>query len=181
MQDLDHLLRELRPRIQDQLRRYPLSDADPADVTQTTLLRIAERIGDFRGDARLSTWIFRITENQALMMMRANRRRAARWVVEANLEALADDPDPHTHEPAADTLFCRARRNARVRDVLEDLPRSQRKILLAHYEDGLELAEIARRTGASATTIRSRIHRARANLRTRIEALTPITPADLAA
>src|ERR1700735_3640154 len=85
---LDTLVVALRPHIEKQLLRYPLSDDDRQDLVQSTLMQIIRRVGSFRGDSSFSTWLFRVTANEALMMMRSQRRHRARLVEGLDLEDL---------------------------------------------------------------------------------------------
>ena len=75
---LASLVKTLRPVVEKQLLRYPLTDEDRRDLLQSTLVQIIRRVGSFRGDSSFSTWLFRVTANEALMMMRSQRRHRAR-------------------------------------------------------------------------------------------------------
>ncbi len=68
---LNELVAIVAPHVEKQLLRYPLSDDDRRDLLQATLMQIVRRVGSFRGDASFSTWLFRVTANEALMMMRS--------------------------------------------------------------------------------------------------------------
>src|SRR5260370_40706205 len=77
---LNAFVTELRPHVERQLNRYPVSDEDRRDLLQSTLLQVVRRLGSFRGDSSFSTWLFRVTANEALMLMRSQRRHSARLV-----------------------------------------------------------------------------------------------------
>ncbi|HKQ69053.1 MAG TPA: sigma factor, partial [Polyangiaceae bacterium] len=68
---LEELIVRIRPNVERQLTRYPVSDEDRRDLLQATLLQVVRRLASFRGDANFSTWLFRVTANEALMLMRA--------------------------------------------------------------------------------------------------------------
>src|ERR1700678_1363320 len=95
------LVTRLTPVIEKQLLRYPLSDEDRRDLVQATLMQIIRRVGSFRGDSSFSTWLFRVTANEALMLMRSQRRHRARLVVGLDLEDLGNLPaaNDKPHEP----------------------------------------------------------------------------------
>src|SRR5271165_2260440 len=82
------LVTNLAPHIEKQLLRYPVSDDDRRDLLQATLVQIVRRVGSFRGESSFSTWLFRVTANEALMMMRSQRRHRARLVGGLDLEEL---------------------------------------------------------------------------------------------
>src|SRR5271165_5112976 len=98
---LTALVTALTPHIEKQLLRYPVSDEDRRDLVQATLMQVIRRVGSFRGDASFSTWLFRVTANEALMMMRSQRRHRARVVGGLDLEDLGNLPaaNDKPHEP----------------------------------------------------------------------------------
>ena len=83
---LTRLATMLRPHIEKQLLRYPVTDEDRRDLVQATLMQVIRRVGSFRGDASFSTWLFRVTANEALMLMRSQRRHRTRVVGGLDLE-----------------------------------------------------------------------------------------------
>jgi RNA polymerase sigma-70 factor (ECF subfamily) len=161
----------LQPHIEKQLLRYPLSEEDRRDLVQSTLVQIIRRVGSFRGDSSFSTWLFRVTANEALMMMRSQRRHRARLVQGLDLEDLealpaANDGDS---EARADGAAAASERDAWVRQALEMLPEDYRDVVALHYHQDLGLQEIASRLATTESAVRSRLHRARSRLRTILE------------
>jgi RNA polymerase sigma-70 factor (ECF subfamily) len=167
---LDALVVGLRPHIEKQLLRYPLSDDDRQDLVQSTLMQIIRRVGSFRGDASFSTWLFRVTANEALMMMRSQRRHRARLVEGLDLEDLgslqaANDEGGTGQGDRADINVAQSERDALVRAALEELPEDYRDVVSLHYNQDLGLQEIALRLSTTESAVRSRLHRARSRLR----------------
>jgi RNA polymerase sigma-70 factor (ECF subfamily) len=173
---LNALVSELRPHIERQLLRYPVADEDRRDLLQATLMQVVRRIGSFRGDASFSTWLFRVTANEALMMMRSQRRHRARLVEGLDFDELAAFPAmndaPHTGV-GGDVGAANSERDSRVRSALAELPQDYRDVVVAHYHLDLGLQEIADRFELSESAVRSRLHRARSRLRTILEG-TPV-------
>lgn len=165
---LSALVVQLRPHIEKQLLRYPLSEDDRRDLVQSTLVQIIRRVGSFRGDSSFSTWLFRVTANEALMLMRTQRRHRARLVEGLDFEDLAALPAANQGavEDRADAAAAQNERDARVRAALDELPAEYRDVVALHYHQDLGLQEIADRLGSTESAIRSRLHRARARLRT---------------
>jgi RNA polymerase sigma-70 factor (ECF subfamily) len=161
------LVVQLRPHIEKQVQRYPLSDEDRQDLVQSTLVQIIRRVGSFRGDASFSTWLFRVTANEALMMMRSQRRHRARLVEGLDLEDLGGLPAANDGASAdrADDSAAQNERDARVRQALDELPADYRDVVSLHYREDLGLQEIASRLSTTESAIRSRLHRARTRLR----------------
>jgi len=164
---LTELVVTLRPHIEKQLLRYPLSDEDRRDVSQAALLQIIRRVGSFRGDASFSTWLFRVTANEALMLMRSQRRHRARLVEGLDLEDLGNLPAANDGQlqDRADANAAASERDAKVKAALDELPAEYRDVVSLHYHQDLGLQEIADRLGATESAVRSRLHRARSRLR----------------
>ncbi len=167
---LDHLLRVITPHVERQLLRYPVSDEDRRDLLQATLMQIVRRLGSFRAESSFSTWLFRVTANEALMLMRSRRRHRARVVEGLDWEELATLPSVNDHDPvAADASAAQRERDARVRDALQALPDDYRDVVVAHYHMDLGLQEIADKLAITESAVRSRLHRARTRLRSLLE------------
>ena len=160
---LEQLITAIRPLIQRQLIRYPVTEEDREDLLQTTSLQVVRKIGSFRGDSSFSTWLFRVTANEALMLMRAQRRHRTRLV-----EGLEDDElDAITHDAhGVQEPFGEEHDRARhLRSAFATLPKTYQSVVEAHYGQDLGLQEIAQRFNMTEASVRSRLHRARARLR----------------
>jgi RNA polymerase sigma-70 factor (ECF subfamily) len=167
---LDELVSVVAPHVEKQLLRYPLSEDDRRDLLQATLMQIVRRVGTFRGDSSFSTWLFRVTANEALMMMRSQRRHRARLVGGLDLEELgnlraANDDDAHRSDAVAEA----SERETRMRKALDELPEDYRNVVSLHYHEDLGLHEIAARLSTTESAVRSRLHRARSRLREILE------------
>jgi RNA polymerase sigma-70 factor, ECF subfamily len=180
---LNGLVRELLPHIERQLLRYPVADEDRRDLVQTTLMQVVRRLGSFRGDSSFSTWLFRVTANEALMLMRSQRRHRARVVAGLELEDLAALPAMNDGdvEDRTDVMVMNRERDARVRAALDSLPQDYREVVLAHYNEDLGLQEIADRLHLTESAVRSRLHRARTSLKGILAKGSDVTAQDLAA
>lgn len=176
------LVTVLMPHVEKQLLRYPLTEEDRRDVVQATLMQVIRRVGSFRGDSSFSTWLFRVTANEALMTMRSQRRHRARLVEGLDLEDLGDLPAANDRAIAerGDASAAASERDARVRAALEELPAGYRDVVSLHYHQDLGLHEIATRLGATESAVRSRLHRARSRLRSILER-GPLAPQSAAA
>lgn len=163
---LDELARSIRPQIERHLARYPLSEDDKSDLLQTTLMQVVRRIRSFRGESSFSTWLFRVTANEALMMMRAHRRQRARLVEGLDLDDLSSAAQAAVARDDADLSVAEIDEfGNRVRGAIAELPESYRSVVVAHYHHDLGLQEIAQRLRVSESAVRSRLHRARSRLR----------------
>ena len=168
---LDQVLRTITPHVERQLLRYPVSDDDRREILQATLMQIVRRLGSFRAESSFSTWLFRVTANEALMLMRSRRRHRARVVEGLDWEELSTLPGESNDRETtqADVGVERHQRDARVRDALEELPNDYRDVVVAHYHLDLGLQEIADKLAITESAVRSRLHRARMRLRALLE------------
>lgn len=129
-----------------------------SDVAQETLIRAWRALPKFRGDSKLSTWLYRITVNTAW----THKKRASRHVatpIEEHTEIAAPygEGDP---EFAGETLELRGR----LRRSLDRLPSAQREVVVLKDIYGWSHAEIADSMGITVTAAKVRLHRARARL-----------------
>lgn len=170
-ESLDALLRTIAPHVERQLLRYPVSDEDRRDLLQATLMQIVRRLGSFRAESSFSTWLFRVTANEALMLMRSRRRHRARVVEGLDWEELATLPTltANDTEVPPDVAALGHERDERVRAALSELPEDYRDVVVAHYHLELGLQEIADKLDITESAVRSRLHRARTRLRTLLE------------
>lgn len=133
-----------------------LGDGDAAeDVAQDVLVRLAAALPGFRGDAELSTWVYRVTLNLCRDHLRRRRRRAADVRLEAAVgeAALTASGSP---EVELDT----ERMRGHVRAAIGRLPEDQREAITLRYVSELSYEEIARATGTPKGTVASRVFRA---------------------
>lgn len=127
---------------------------DLEDVVQEVFLQVHKSLGDFRGQAKFSTWLHRVTVNVVLMNRRAARSRpvfAPESSAEHELEANTR-PDEET---------ARLRRLEAFRRVLDRLPEKKRTVFVLHEIEGLAPAEIAQIVDAPVLTVRTRLFYAR--------------------
>jgi len=129
---------------------------DTDETVQDVLLTVSRRLGEFRGDAPITTWLFRITARVAANHRRAARRRRiwARLTRRIEETAAAEGPGPGTglDEREAWQRFYRA---------LDTLPEQHRQVLVLFELDQLGTVEIARTMGRPPATVRVWLHRAR--------------------
>jgi RNA polymerase sigma-70 factor (ECF subfamily) len=138
---------------------------DAEDATQRALLKALGARGRFRGDSQLYTWLYRILVNQCKDRYKS-RGRAQRTFVEMPPEAEAMAA---SSAPSAQELLEEAEQSQLVRRAIAQLPPRLREILvLRHYEE-LPYDEIARVLGCPVGTVRSRLSKAREEVRALIE------------
>ncbi len=126
--------------------------SDLEDVMQEVFIEVFRSIARFRGDAQISTWLYRLCVNVALQRMRKRRR----------MNEISDDKvsEPTDHETPEQDVDAK-RRLAAVYRLLDSLSPKKRLVFILHEIDGLEPREIANIVGAPVLTVRTRLHYAR--------------------
>ena len=139
------------------------------DVSQETFLSLHRHGHRFRGDARFSTFVYRVASNAALNRRRTLGRNRARIQKLAVRQAAGDDLPHAPRDPEDATIGVEL--SARVRRALESLKPSLRLPVLLYDIEGLAYGEIAEVLGVAEGTVKSRIHRARQALRVQLAPL----------
>jgi RNA polymerase sigma-70 factor (ECF subfamily) len=142
------------------------------DLSQEVFITVFKSIDSFRGDARLSTWLYRVAVNHCKNRLKYLDRRSTRAhgalddTREGDLTeggAVGGRP-PRPDEAAEGTEMERA-----VRAALAALDEEHRELVVLRDLEGLSYEEIVQITGLPDGTVKSRLHRARAALREAIE------------
>ena len=127
--------------------------ADAEEAVQETLLRVFRGLLRFRGDAAFRTWLFSIADNQCSTLY----QRRSRHVMSEHVRALISLHEETCHVGPARVDAASAER---VRDVLSDLPRRSRDVLMLRFYGDLSLEDIARTLGIGLSAAKMRLYRA---------------------
>jgi RNA polymerase sigma-70 factor (ECF subfamily) len=144
---------------------------DAQDLMQDAFLQAFRKLGRFHGESSFYTWVYRIAVNLALSGHR-RRRAAGRRRDRVPGAALATVSDPRADDPSAPLE--RAERDRLVQAALSALAPDHRAVVVMKEFDGLRYDEIGAILGVPVGTVRSRLHRARCELRTRLHALMDV-------
>lgn len=157
--------------------------AEAEDLAQEVFVTLYGALGSFRGESKLSTWIYRITRNRCLNRMKFLKRR--------HVGLLADIDDPALQGACADVETRAAGQkdphkklqndelSALLERLLLELPEEQRALVVLRDLEDLSYEEIVDITGLPLGTVKSRLHRARAALAKLLEphaAVLELTP-----
>jgi RNA polymerase sigma-70 factor (ECF subfamily) len=156
------------PRIQQLAFRYLKNWEDAEEVAQDVLLKVYRKIEAFRGDAALSSWIYRITFNTAMSRLRTGR--AGRTAEVQTPEVLTESSETMQTEPAdwtalADDQVMRAEMRKQLIAALAYLPEVYRVPVLLRDIHGLSTEEASAILKVKPQTLKSRLHRGRLILR----------------
>ena len=131
------------------------------EVAQETFLRAHRALPEFRGDSRLSTWLYAIASRLCLNRLASGEGRIARRRASEEIADLVWD------EPGGNLE--RDERVAAVHKALAELPEERRAVVVLRDFEGLSYDEIAAVLGLELGTVRSRLHRARLDLKEKLE------------
>ena len=169
----DRLVRRHQDRIHRLARRL-LSDAEAAlDAAQETFVKAWRALDRFEGQARFSTWLTRIAINQCRNELR--RRRTVKHTRPLSLDATANGTETPRREllPSSEPQsweMARGREvDSAIREALGRLEPEAREVLLLREVEDLSYEDMADVLDVPVGTVRSRLHRARAELRRRLQ------------
>ena len=163
----DELVRTYSASIYHVAYRMTGDAAEASDAVQDIFLKIFRNIGGFKGEAALKTWIFKIAFSEILNRLRWWKRRQ-------RFTTLSLDESPNGNAPSRnvadagptpeEVLQAKERENA-IQQALWRLAREHRSIIILRDIEGFSYAEIADVMGVSIGTVKSRLARARADLK----------------
>ena len=167
-------------RIFQMALRHMKNREDAEEVTQDVLLKVYRKIDRFRGDAALSSWIYRITFNTAMSRLRTHRAHRAAEAERDRMfsvrnEAASEVPTPR--QPAdwsrmPDEELLRRQLREAVASALPRLPEIYRVPVVLRDIEGLSTEEASTRLRVKDQTLKSRLHRGRVMLRKQLEPFT---------
>ena len=154
--------------------RYMRNREDAEEVAQDVLFKVYRKIEAFRGDAALSSWIYRITFNTAMSRLRNSKFSRSAEVKQD--EILGDDRDPRSRptrdfadwSSLADDQVMRGELRHKLVGALKDLPMIYRTPVILRDIHGLSTEEASAVLRIKTQTLKSRLHRGRLILRERL-------------
>lgn len=165
---------EIYTAFQPKILRYMtrmVGENEAEDLTQDTFVKISLALKTFKGEASLSTWIYRIATNTALDRLRSPSFQRTIQITlfrqSSDCEPEFDDRNIWTEEktPPVEHQIFRKEMNECVRGFIEELPEDYRIVLILDQFEGLRNGEIAEILGVTLDTVKIRLHRAREKLR----------------
>jgi RNA polymerase sigma-70 factor (ECF subfamily) len=135
---------------------------DAADVVQDAFLNAYQALHSFKGDAEFFTWLYRIAFNAAISLKRKKRAAVSLDAVGTEGRIEPDDPSEYVKPGAA---IERTEDETQLQEAITRLSHEHREVLVLKDIEGLKYEEIAEILGVPIGTIRSRLHRARLELR----------------
>jgi RNA polymerase sigma factor (sigma-70 family) len=133
---------------------YLQNEQDAADLTQEVFIRALDKISQYKGESKISTWIVRIAINLSLNYLRDNKKRIQQ----------VDLSNVQIPESVRITAQNRETKVA-IRKAIYELPEKQRRVFILSFYLNHSYSEIAEITNTSISSVESLLFRARKNLR----------------
>jgi RNA polymerase sigma-70 factor, ECF subfamily len=158
------------PKIHQLAFRYLRNKEDAEEVVQDVLYKVYRNVGEFRGDAALSSWIYRITFNAAMSRLRSASYQRAQDAQRAVTAIDGDEKATTLTEPAdwsniADEQLLRSQLRRRVFRAILALPAIYRAPVVLRDIQGMSTEEASAMLRVKDQTLKSRLHRGRLMLR----------------
>lgn len=156
------LVRRYQDRLYNSVLRLTNHPDDAQDVVQEAFVSAYQALGSFKGDAEFYTWLYRIAFNAAVSLKRKR--------VLVSLDGGRDgeqtlDPPDQSEETRPGAALERSEDETLLREGLTRLSVEHRAVLVLKDIDGMKYEQIADALGVPVGTVRSRLHRARLELR----------------
>jgi RNA polymerase sigma-70 factor (ECF subfamily) len=162
----EDLVRRYQHRVFGVAVRMLASAAEAEEIAQEVFLRVHRSIGEFRGEARLSTWLYAIASRLCLNRLATADRRRPREGDETLLRLPSSTPD-------ASAVLERGELEAALHEAIAGLPEDRRIVVVLRDLEGLPYDDIAAVLDLELGTVRSRLHRARLELKAKLERFLP--------
>jgi RNA polymerase sigma-70 factor (ECF subfamily) len=161
------LVRRYQDRLYNTVFRLVDNAEDALDVVQDAFLNAYQSLDSFKGDSLFFTWLYRIAVNTAISLKR-KKRVMVRIDAGSNGEAVIEPCDPSDLSKPGHALE-QAEQQSRIQQALSRLSPEHRVVLVMKDMEGEKYETMADSLGVPIGTIRSRLHRARMELREILE------------
>ena len=164
-----------QPKILRYLKHLAGED-EVEDLTQEVFIKVGQALENFRGESKLSTWLYRIATNAALDRLRSPsfQRIAQERLSDDSIEKGEEDVDARDvwtgeKKPLVEQQIIREEMNDCIRGYVEKLPENYRTVLVLSEWEGLRNNEIAEILGITLDTVKIRLHRGKEKLKEELE------------
>jgi RNA polymerase sigma-70 factor (ECF subfamily) len=164
--DFESLHDRFRARVLSYLTRL-VGEAEAEDLTQSVMLKVSQSLSDFRGDASVSTWIYRIATNAAMDKLRQRRTQP---LVDTEHEFDEEELPPAAQNKSVETTAIREEMSACIGEFVARLPENYKTVMILSEIEGFSNDEIAATLDLTLDTVKIRLHRAREKLRKELQA-----------
>jgi RNA polymerase sigma-70 factor (ECF subfamily) len=146
------IIRKYQEKLYWHVRRVVIDHEDANDVLQNVFIRVWKGLDNFREDARLFTWLYRIATNESLTLLEQKKRKAAAPLNELQAGL--------SNTVKADKYFDGNALEWKLQLAIQALPEKQRMVFNMRYYDEMPYAEMSRMLGTSEGALKASYHHA---------------------
>ncbi len=154
-QAFETLVKEFQEQLYWQIRRMVLDHDDTDDILQNVFLKAWQGLDHFRGDARLSTWLYRIANNETINFLQRQRQ---------NIISLSDNGNTDTEcieqKLESDPYFDGDETEIQLQQAIQTLPPKQRQVFNMKYFQEMKYEDISEVLGTSIGALKASYHHA---------------------
>ena len=143
--------------------------SDAEDIVQEAFLRLYRSLSSFRGDSRISTWLYRTVSRLSIDYLRREKLKRRLFFFKPRDDAADPFEQAASGETAQDELAIAREQLADVHHALGNLSARQRAVLTLRHQEELPLREIAEILGLTEGSVKVHLHRAVQNLRAALD------------
>jgi RNA polymerase sigma-70 factor (ECF subfamily) len=149
---VSEFIRQFQKPVYYYIRRMVLSHEDADDLTQMVFIKAWKGLDGFRGDSKLSTWLYRIAHNECISFLRSAKR-----ILDVDIAKLEFSLGSALQ---SDVLFSGDEIQAKLQMAIALLPEKQKAVFVMRYYDDLKYEEMAEITGTSVGALKASYHHA---------------------
>jgi RNA polymerase sigma-70 factor (ECF subfamily) len=168
--EFEKIYEEFQPKILNYLSRL-MGPSEAEDIAQEVFTKVSRGLDSFKGQSKLSTWVYRIATNTAIDKLRSPtfRHTSGQASLEGNSRVEKTTSTIAPTETPTDQKVIRKEMSACVRDYVDRLPPDHRTVLVLSELEGFKNREIAEILQITLENVKVRLHRARARLKQELD------------
>lgn len=148
------LVERYRHKAFSMLKRLLKNEMDAEEALQDSFLKAYSSLSGFKGEAKFSTWFYRIVYNTAMTIINANKRKTEKEMVSINEDFEIESHDSEIYSKSENVYQY-------IINMVEKLPPRNALIIILYYIDDMNLHEISQVMGLSLVNVKVMLHRSR--------------------
>jgi len=168
--EFEEIYKEFLPKIRQYLARL-LGEQEAEDIAQEVFAKVSRGLDSFKGQSKLSTWVYRIATNTAIDKLRssAHTQASGQTALEENAGVANNTPTIPQADTSTDQKVIRKEMSECVREYVDRLPPDYRMVLVLSELEEFKNREIADILQITLENVKVRLHRARASLKKELD------------
>ena len=162
----EHIVKKYEKKVYNLALRYLKNRDDALDLSQEVFIQVYNNLAQFRGDSQFSTWIYRVTYNKCVDMLRKTQKLRRNVVMSTDDENFFETRDRRASieedYEGRETLVT-------VMKIIDTLPSEQRDVMILRYIKDLSYSQIADVLEIAEGTVKSRLNRARLKIKEQLK------------